>query len=287
MMSESRLLALVRQRQFWTQLVPDLSIGDDGLLRDAQPWCAPIVDPAGFRAQLDREGYMQLPQVMEPELRERLSSAVGKLAALGIPPVFCMVFDLFWTPAFRLSRIVEAAFGAGHHILPAFWIWHVDPAKSERGWQPHRDVGHEALFPDRRPKALSAWLALSEATPLNGCMYVVPADRDPSYGTAEDAKHTFALSDVRALPAAAGDVFLWNQALLHWGGQASPRAPSARMSISFEFMREGVEPYSLPIVEFAGIVRFEDRLHLVAAQLLRYRHMYGLPPQLEAVARAL
>ncbi|UYN94358.1 MAG: phytanoyl-CoA dioxygenase family protein [Enhydrobacter sp.] len=284
-----RLLALVRRREFWTQLAPDLGIGEEAVLRDAIPWSASALDPTTLRAQLDDQGYVHLPKVMEPELCGRLATAVAQLAALGIPPVFCMVYDLFWTPPFRLVRIVEEALGAPPRLLPAFWIWHVDPAKSERGWAPHRDVGHAALFADRRPKALTAWFAFSEANELNGCMHVVPADRDRYYGRpAGDGKTTdFAPSDVRALPAAAGDVFLWTQALLHWGGQSSPLAAGPRISLSIEFMHADEEPYARPPVEPAGIARLEDRLHLIARQILRYRHMYGLPPQLEALARAL
>lgn len=287
MMDGSKLLALVRERDFWAQLLPDLSIGDASAYDHLPPWPLPFRDEAGFRAEIDREGYAQLPHVIEPRVRERLSAGVRRVAGLGIPPVFCMVFDLFWTPAFRLSSIVNAALGANHALLPALWIWHLDPAQAESGWRPHRDVGHEALFSDGRPKAVTTWLALCDATPQNGCMYVVPAHCDPTYGTADDVNHALALPAGRALPADAGDVILWNQALLHWGGQASPQATSPRISMSFEFMREGIEPYSRPVVELATVRRFEDRLHLIAKQILRYRHMYGIPPQLEALARAL
>ena len=181
-----------------------------------------------------------------------MAAAIAKLAGLGIPPVFCLVFDLFWVPAFRLSRIVNAALGADHAILPGIWIWHVDPAKAESGWHPHRDIGHEALFPDRRPRTLTAWLALTDATPLNGCMYVVPAERDPTYGTPEDSRHAFALPDVRALPADAGDVLVWNQALLHWGSHASPLALAPRMSMSFEFAHEAAECQGMPPIDPAA-----------------------------------
>lgn len=283
----SKLASMFAARSFWTQLVPGLSIRDDHHFDDSESWEPPFADARAFQAQLDREGYVQLPQLLEPAACGRLAAAAGKLASVGIPPVFCMVYDDFWTPAFRLRRVVEAAFGAEGVILPAVWVWHVDPAKSESGWKPHREVGHKALFENRRPKALSVWIALTEATPLNGCMYVVPADRDPTYGTVDDKKHTFGLGEVRALPAAPGDVFIWNQALLHWGSHASPRAPGPRVSMSYEFMHSGVEPYYRPVVEQRSIQRFEDRLKLIGRQILQYRHLYGLPAQMEALARAL
>jgi len=283
----SKLSSMFAARSFWTQLVPDLSIRDDYSFDDAAPWHLPVSDEQAFQMQLDRDGYVQLPRVLEPALSARLAAAAAKLASIGVPPVFCMVYDDFWTPAFRLRKVMKAAFGAEAALLPALWVWHIDPVKSESGWKPHREVGYEALFPDRRPRALSAWIALTQATPLNGCMYVVPADRDPTYGTANDIKHEFALGDIRALPAEPGDVLLWNQALLHWGAHASERAASPRVSMSFEFMHAGEEPYYRPVVEPRTIQRFEDRLKLIGRQILRYRHLYELPPQLEALARAL
>ena len=283
----SKLSSMFAERSFWTQLVPDLSIRDDYDFDNAAPWQLPVSDEQAFRAQLDHDGYVQLPGILEPALSARLAAAAAKLASIGVPPVFCMVYDDFWTPAFRLRKIMKAAFGAEGAILPAVWVWHIDPVKSESGWRPHREFGHDALFPDRRPRALSAWIALTQATPLNGCMYVVPADRDPTYGTANDIKHEFALADIRALPAEPGDVLLWHQALLHWGAHASERAASPRVSMSFEFMHAGEEPYHRPVVEPHTIQRFEDRLKLIGRQILRYRHLYGLPPQLEALARML
>jgi hypothetical protein len=285
--SADKLMPLFRERGFWAQLATGLTISDDCGFEELVPWPAPAQEPNALRAGLDRTGYLQLPHVVEPDLSARLAAAIAHLASLGIPPVFSLVYDQFWEPAFRLRNIIALAFGADCAILPAFWVWHVDPAKSESGWRPHREIGHEALFADRRPKALSAWIALSDATPLNGCMHVVPADRDPTYGTAEDGRHGTVMSEGRALPAAAGDVLIWTQALLHWGGQSQPGASAARISMSFEYIHGGVEPYDRPLVEPAAIRPFAARLRLIGQQILRYRHMYGLPRQLEELARGL
>lgn len=285
--STSKLFSLFVDRGFWQRLVPDMSIEDNHGLGGVEPWKLPFPDEAGFQGLLDREGYVQMSRVVEPALAGQLSTTIAKLASLGIPPIFAMVFDAFWAPVFRLDPILKAAFGATYGILPNLWVWHIDPAASESGWRPHREIGHEALFADRRPKSLSAWIALTAATPLNGCMYVVPADRDPTYGTGDDDKHLFGLSEVRALPADAGDVFLWNQAILHWGAHASPRAASPRMSMAFEFVHADANLRDALAVQPAAFRRFEDRLRLIARQLLQYSHMYGLPPALEKLARSL
>jgi len=281
----SKRLAELKSREFWRELAPALTIRDDCRFDAAAAWVPPFNADDAFQARLDHEGYVHLPRIMEPDLAKGLAAAVASLAAHGIPPVFCMVYDAFWLPAFRLGRILRSAFGADHVMLPAVWVWHLDPARSESGWRPHRDGGPNALYADRRPKSLSAWFALTEATPLNGCMYVVPADRDPAYGN-PDNKTPFELADVRALPAGPGDVLLWTHALLHWGGHASPNAPSPRMSMSIEFAR-GDEPGTLQPVEPQDIQRFEQRLHLVARQIVRYQHMSGIAPEMAALAWSL
>ncbi|HTI87914.1 MAG TPA: phytanoyl-CoA dioxygenase family protein [Alphaproteobacteria bacterium] len=276
-----------RDRAFWKELAPWLALEDRASFSGLQPWKAQFADEAALQALLDREGYIHMAGLQDGDRVAKLSSGIAALVSAGIPPVFAMVFDDFWLPAYSLRDILRAAFGAEYVMLPDFWIWHVDPAKSERGWKPHREKGHKALFPDGRPKSLSVWLALTQATPLNGCMYIVPADRDPTYGTERDSENQFELPEVRALPAEAGDVFIWNQALMHWGAHASPRASLPRMSMAFEFMHGDVEPYNTPAIPPMTILRFEDRLKLVGMQILQYRHMYRLSPDLEAAARAL
>jgi phytanoyl-CoA dioxygenase PhyH len=282
----NEVISKFQDKAFWTQLVPTLGIEDPDSFKDLEMWSPPEGDEA-LRRRLDREGYLHFSGLHERLKVERLADAVRALAKIGIPPVFCMVFDQFWIPAFSINKLMTAAFGADYFLLPDFWIWHVDPKKVERGWKPHREKGHKSLFPDRRPKALSAWLALSEATPLNSCMYIVPADRDPTYGTEQDTQWKFELPDVRALPAQAGDVFMWTQGLLHWGAHASPDGACPRISMAFEFQHGGIEPLNQPLLQPLAILRFADRLKLIGKQVIQYKHMYTLSPDLEAVARAL
>jgi ectoine hydroxylase-related dioxygenase (phytanoyl-CoA dioxygenase family) len=280
------LVDSLRDRSFWTSVVPDFRIEDRASFGHIPLWDFPKADEDPVTV-LDREGYLHLPDAQGTDTAAHLSSAVRRLVAAGLPPVFGMVFDEFWIPAFALTKIVATSLGGTYKLLPDFWIWHIDPAKDEAGWSPHRDKGHRALFPDRRPKAVTAWLALSEADPLNSCMYLVPAHRDPTYGTERDSQWTFAYPDVRALPAAAGDVFVWNQAVLHWGAHASAMAKEPRISMAFEFQRDDVAPFNGPLIPATTILRFEDRLKLIGKQILQYKHMYRVAPEVEEAARAL
>jgi hypothetical protein len=72
---------------------------------------------------------------------------------------------------------------------------------------------------------LTSWIPLSDATPQNGCMYVVPAHLDPHYGKPTTPRSQLPdLSLARALPVRPGDYLVWNQAVLHWGGESNEAA---------------------------------------------------------------
>jgi hypothetical protein len=280
------LVDSLRDRRFWSSLLPEFRIEDRASFAQVPLWDIPA-DRQNVTEVLDREGYLHLPGSQGADSARHLSSAVRRLVGAGLPPVFGMVFDEFWVPAFALTKIVATSLGGTYKLLPDFWVWHIDPAKDEAGWTPHRDKGHRALFPDRRPKAVTAWLALSDADPLNSCMYLVPANRDPTYGTERDSEWTFAFPDVRALPASCGDIFVWNQAVLHWGAHASPMAERPRISMAFEFQRDDVAPFNEPLIPAMAILRFEDRLKLIGKQILQYKHMYRIAPELTEAAQSL
>jgi ectoine hydroxylase-related dioxygenase (phytanoyl-CoA dioxygenase family) len=169
-------------------------------------------------------------------------------------------------------------------FLPDFWLWNVDPAKGDAGWKPHRDRGHLALRSDGRPVSLTTWIPLSDATPLNSCMYVVPAHADPTYGTPHENEIRFELPAIRALPAKPGEVLVWSQALLHWGSNSSHRATESRISMAFEFQANDSKPFNTPVLPSDKPVPFDLRLRLIAKQVLQYRHMYKVDPQIEQVA---
>jgi hypothetical protein len=169
-------------------------------------------------------------------------------------------------------------------FLPDFWLWNVDPAKGEAGWKPHRDRGHLALRDDGGPISLTTWIPLSDATPLNSCMYVVPAHADPTYGTPRENEIHFELPAIRALPAKPGEILVWNQAVLHWGSRTSHRATESRISMAFEFQATDSKPFNTPILASDKPVPFDLRLRLISKQILQYRHMYEVDPQIQQVA---
>lgn len=240
-----------------------------------------------LEALLVREGYFHVPQVNWNLPIAEMAAGIGRLVAAGLVPPFAFMYDEYWLIYFKLHKLLSRLLGEGYMMLPDFWAWHVDPRAGESGWRPHRDKGRMALFPDRRPKSLTIWLPLTDATPLNGCMYLVPADRDPTYGTEQEAEWRFAYQDVRALPSAGGGLFCWNQAVLHWGSATSRFAKHPRLSMALEFQRGDIEPFNRPLIPPFSNLTFEDRLKLVGKQILQYKHMYPLAARFEHLARRL
>lgn len=271
----------------WQALVPGLTVCDDGArARYAPIDFAPEV-LAGTAAALVEEGYFQLdPPEWELPWQD-MAAAVTSLRGQGLSTCFAFMYDQFWLAFARLHRLLGHNLGPDYSLLPAFWAWHIDPKSDESGWTPHRDRGRMALNPDGTPKALTIWLPLTDATPLNGCMYLVPADRDLTYNTPDEDRPRFAHADIRALPARAGSILCWNQAVLHWGSHSNRRAPHARISMAFEFQRGDIEPLQSVLIPPLLLPPFRDRLIFTCLQILQYKHMYPLSAEMEATVQGI
>jgi len=271
-----------QEPEFWRSLAPDLHIEDSSLFDNV-----PCVELKGeWQSQFRDEGYLQGNAQWGLDLA-LLAGTVRSLSGAGLSPVFAFLFDEFWHPFVKLHLLFRALLAGDYSLLPDFWVWNVDPRKREAGWQPHRDKGRKALFADGSPKSITAWIPLSSATPLNGCMYVVPKPLDPTYATPEEQQIRFAPQSIRALPGRPGDFFIWNQAIYHWGGASSPYAAESRVSMAFELQRADVPPFNAPLIEPLRVVPFEERLLLIARQLHRYRHMYDVDPKIAQIAADL
>jgi hypothetical protein len=272
-----------RNRERWLALAPGLHI--ENARAAARPFEPDEGEAADLQRRLRHEGYFQVAHDFGLDLAA-MADAVRRVSAAGAPPVFCFVFDEFWA----VFRALDALYGrllGPYGMLPDFWIWNVDPSKGEAGWKPHRDRGHLSLRADGSPLSLTTWIPLSDATPLNSCMYLVPAHADPTYGTPQENELRFELPAIRALPAKPGDVLVWNQAVMHWGSATSPRASESRVSMAFEFQASDSKPFNLPILPADKTPTFDQRLGLIAKQALQYRHMHKLEPSIERAVAEL
>ena len=279
-------LSRLMDRDMWAAFAPKLHIEDPDILPRAGLVAVNDDQSRGVQGQLRKEGYFQATNVNWGLDLGLMVDTVRTLSAASLPPVFAFLFDEFWVPVRKLAPIYQSLLG-NYAMLPDFWLWDVDPKRAESGWAPHRDKGLISLFPDGSPKSITTWIPLTAATPLNGCMYIVPAQHDRTYGTPQENTHTFDMQSIRALPGNPGDFFIWNQAVLHWGSKTAPHAPESRISMAVEFQRGDVASFHDPLINPHVTMPFAVRLKLIGMQILQYRHMYRILPEVEKIALEL
>lgn len=270
----------IATRDYWHALAPSFHIADAEFLtpRIARG------DGAPAASLIDRDGYVQLRGIPLAADFAAMAEVARTLTARGLDAVFCFVYDEFWRPFFRLDALYRHLLGP-YVFLPDFWVWDVDPGRGGSGWARHRDRGRMSLREDGTPISLTTWIAISEATPHNGCLRIVPKHLDPTYGTPEEGEWRYDEASVRMMPALPGDVLMWNQAVTHWGGKALSGA--SRVSMSFETQRLDVPSREAPLMAPWQVVPFEARLRLIGEKLLHYRHMHKVSAELEALAGRL
>lgn len=276
----------VERSEFWHSLCPWLSIEADA----AGPVGA-IGQTGPLLADLKREGYIRVSDVLPSWIVAPIRDGVSTLFRSGIPLPFAFVYDELWLAFQGLAGLLTAALGDGYRVLPDFWVWHVNPDDGATGWGPHRDRVISTLQPDNSPQTLTVWLPFTDATPLNGCMYFLPAHLDDRFRQRRwdgpDNNVVTNPQDIRAVPATAGSLMAWNQAILHWGGRASRLGGAPRISAAVEFQRGDCPAFNSPLLAPDRLPTFTERLGLIGKQVLQYRHMYPLGDDVAAIAARL
>lgn len=257
---------------FWRERFPDLHIGE--LLtqdfRDITLAARPRDTTALNAERMRVDGYFQGRDDTLARLAPVLADAVLTCKKMDISPLFLFLFDEAWQCFYALHHQLTPFLG-DYQMLPAFWVWHVDPKAAESGWPPHRDKGRHALDANGNPLALTAWIALSEATPLSSCVYILPKSRDPVYGTENEQHWQIDYPSIRALPAQPGDFYCWDQSVLHWGSASSRFADGPRISMALEFQRSDIKPFVKPLLPAFCNPEFKVRLWLVSKHILEHR----------------
>lgn len=243
------------------------------------------LDGGGLRDALWVDGYFATPPSIPPALVACCRDAIALVRAAGAPPLAAFVFDAPWELAALLGAHADAAFAGEARLMPAFWAWRIEEDDA-RGWEPHRDRPGRAIADDGRPEAMAMWVALTDATSENGCMYVVPARWDPFYRNPRANAEVMHLQAIRALPARAGAVLGWTSRLLHWGAMARPSSPP-RVSLSFEYQDAAVAPIDGEAFVHGWIPPVDRRRALIAEQWHRYRHIHRGGPEQRAALDAV
>jgi ectoine hydroxylase-related dioxygenase (phytanoyl-CoA dioxygenase family) len=294
-------LDLARDPEFWRQLCPALGVATAAVGPAPQASRAPEpgeLDAA--RAALRTAGHTRFAGVHSAAVLAPLAEGIGRLQAAGWPTAFAFVYDEAWAAYRALDPWLRELLGPGYLRMPDFWAFRVTAEPGRSGFPPHRERQYRApLRADGSVVALSAWLALSPATPENGCLHVVPMDEDPEprsfdplsralrerFGSARPWRR--ARPGGRPLPADPGDLLVLNPWVLHWSGAATTAAAGPRISLALEFQRGDEPPLNEPLAAPHTTPEFGDRVRLCAQQVVQYRGLWRGDPQALAVAEAL
>lgn len=268
--------------RYWRELIPEMTVERPpaaAAVGETQPEDAFEV---AILKQVQDDGWFQLDPVFAAAALGRLNNALNVLMGAGWLPVFCFMYDEFWslTRAAAVRRVLSMLLGPRYRQRPSFWTHYVEARPGAHGWRPHTDASHSpGLLPSGRPAMMSLWIPLSEATLDNGCMYVIPTSGHPTIGArfgsladvTRDELETI-LQSSRALPAQAGSVLGWHGHVVHWGSAASGRSPHPRISLALEFQNEELvaELPTLLLDPEGPLPSFRQRLLLIAAQIKMY-----------------
>jgi len=264
--------------EFWKKLNPYLHISDNPFTENPQQYPIEPGKMSQHVRQMVKEGYLQTDPIIPRDACSALVPAVQNIFRLGLPAPFAFVYDEFWQLLDRLSNILTPLLGADYKFIPDFWVWHIPKHDHAGGWGPHRDFQHgrHALRQDGRPTLVTLWIPLTDVTPLNACMYVLPLHHDPNYPD-NISNQTVAhnqLQSIRALPAEAGSILGWNSYVIHWGGKSSEWARQPRISLGIYFQSGDIEPFDEFAMNIPCPVPFEFRLGAIGRGILMYNNHF-------------
>lgn len=288
------------EKEFWQKLCPNLTITDDLSVGASSFGTKEEYDRR--KERLVEDGYVLVDDTIEGEnATQALVEAIAKLhKTYSLPATFVLLFDETWRLAARASSLLSNSTNPNNVFNFDMLAWYIDPREGDAGFSPHRDrqpddIKKSFYHDDKMAKYVTMWLALSNATPENSCLYVIPKPYDPGYTDGDDESDygpdplARALPDkcayqhIRALPRKAGQSLLFTHRILHWGSRGNPKShdKTPRVAISFvcsdpSFEKPYLNNFSLGNDE-PLLPPFKIRLLLVCAQLLIYYQRFDLP----------
>jgi hypothetical protein len=284
-----RRLAQAVDIGYWDRLNPFLTTHRKA--PEESPWAAERPTLPEMAAHLREHGYFPAQPAFSRALMEKMVAGVEVLRREGWPPVFSFVYDEFWFTAQCPSvvTLLSSVLGVGYRQNSKIWTYYVPASRATHGWHPHMDNDFE---PEGR---ITIWIALSDATLDNGCIYVVPSDRLPdslrgrSYASIQSVQKdelNALLQGCRALPAPSGSILGWNHSLIHWGTM-STGTTVPRVSVALEFVGANSPAHKdeLPLLD--DMPPFRERTRLIAKALLDYQRFEPLVGRYAGLAERL
>jgi len=276
-------LAIASQSpEFWRRMAPDLTISD------SHPRLAgdrPLRDIETERMRLRNDGFLHLADGPRSGDLQRIANAMSRIVRAGLPAAFIGVYDEVWSLVAQNSALIAGIFEGNGAMVPNFWASH---SATNAGLAAMRRRPGNGIFTNGSPSNITVWIPVTDATPENGCIYVVPAGQDRNYGKSGAPRADASLSGIRALPAKAGDMLIWSGETYHWQGRPErTRGGAALLSLTWEFQSRDIPPLEGALVDSFPFVPFETRLGLLAHQMPNHRHDLSPNPVWRAVQQTL
>jgi len=279
---------LATDPEFWRDMNPAMTITEGGIQKPVAALEVSSESIAHAREMILEEGYFKIESFIDPAKLKSLADCVRKLHAENWPETFAFVYDDFWQVFQQTNFVMGQLLGRDFKQMPNLWMFYLECNSQSRGWVPHRDRARMKTLDDKGyPHSINIWLPLTDATPDNGCMYMLPAGYDENYKGDLAVQVVSCLQDIRAVPARAGDFLGWNEAVFHWGGRSSKLAKEPRISMATVYQSIKVDPLEWPLMNPGVIPPFMERVGIVGQQFLRFQVQNSYTSSTELLAREL
>ena len=243
----------IQNIEYWQSINPQSSITDNPNRSAETLTPYPVNENIEFlKDRLSVEGYFFTDPIISPgDIKKLKQIIVNVVKKTPFRSTYALLYDDFYQVAARLDNLLKPILGEGYlFIADEIEAYHIANSDNAGGSPHHRDslMTHKAISGDGMPLLVNVWVALTDITPEDACMYVVPAQHDPDYpsnGIEPDDPHRmrFHPEDIRAVPVKAGSVICWSTSLIHWGGRSSSFANHPRMSFAMYFQSAAVPPF--------------------------------------------
>jgi ectoine hydroxylase-related dioxygenase (phytanoyl-CoA dioxygenase family) len=261
----------------WRTLSASLTLSDSLVLSAIQQASGADVKEK-FYKDISTEGYAITHCIVgEPE-RSAMVRGIDEIRARNFSPIWALMYDEFWEMYAQFSSIAGHVLGENYRHVTGNYAFVVENSDSAAGWGVHRDMPYaSSLRDDGSPKIMSFWVALTDATPLNSCLYCVPASRDVNYPDNLASVEIPRVEDIECMAIRAGHAIGLNHSLLHWGSRSSRRGSDRRISVVFDLQRGDCERYHHATIDVRDPLSFEQRAAYVAHNVLWLRKYWICP----------
>lgn len=228
-----------------------------------------ILDYDDLAEHLKTQGYFISSTLIPLNFCQKLINGIDAVIKRGLSPTWALMLDEYWDMYRALDPLVSRMLGENFKFVTGNYVFVVPNTDNAGGWGVHRDLPlQNSLRKDGMPEIMSFWVALTDATPLNSCLYCVPASRDPNYPDNLTNCSVSRVEDIECLAVKAGQVIGLNHALLHWGSRSSSRGCSRRISLVFDMQRDDAQPYHHVRLDSKSCPTFEVKAAYVAHVIL-------------------